>query len=80
MTQIISSLSEISRNYDALFVDLIGIDGIHGAFSQDGDSGAVVVNGNCEAVAMVIGNAYRGAASIASPIKPIFNHFGVSPV
>jgi len=49
-------------------------------FSEDGDSGALVVNGSAEAVGLLIGNASGIDLTFASPIEPILNHFSVTLV
>jgi hypothetical protein len=65
---------------DALFLDQLGIVGLTGDFSRDGDSGSLVVNNNREAVGLVFAEASDINMTFANPIKKVFNYFGVTPV
>ena len=64
---------------DALFVDQLGIVGDAGNFSDDGDSGSLVLNGGYEAVGLVFADAPDIGITFANPISDVFNYFGVIP-
>jgi hypothetical protein len=62
---------------DALFVDQLGIVGTQGAFSDGGDSGAVVVNTSQEVCGLLFADAPDISMSFASPIQPVLTRFGI---
>ncbi len=65
---------------DALFIDQLGIIGNAGNFSNDGDSGSIVLNDNNEAVGLIFADSPDTGITFANPISEVFNHFGVVPV
>jgi len=65
---------------DALFRDQLGIVGTIGNFSDNGDSGSVVVNDQREAVGLIFASAPDIRITFANPIYKVFNFFGVTPV
>ena len=65
---------------DALFEDQLGIVGLAGRFSDNGDSGSIVVNTAHEAVGLVFADAPDINMTFANPIRKVFNYFGISPV
>jgi len=64
---------------DALFVDQLGIVGNKGDFSDDGDSGSLVLNDINEAVGLIFADAPDNSITFANPISEVFNYFGVTP-
>jgi hypothetical protein len=64
---------------DALFVDQLGIVGDTDNFSDDGDSGSLVLNARNEAVGLVFADAPDVGITFANPISEVFNYFGVIP-
>lgn len=77
-------LTSFIQNYpghgDALFVDQLGIVGSMGAFSNDGDSGSLVINSHHEAVGLIFADSPDTGITFANPISQVFNYFGVAPV
>jgi hypothetical protein len=67
---------------DALFEDQIGIvwQTPSQPFSDFGDSGSLVINGQNEAVGLLFATAPYIRMSFANPIRRVFAHFGVIPV
>jgi hypothetical protein len=66
---------------DALFENQLGIFGTREAvFSEDGDSGALVVNQKNEAVGLIFATAPDAKLTFANPIQKVFDFFGVVPV
>jgi hypothetical protein len=64
---------------DALFVDQLGIVGSTGYFSDDGDSGSLVLNDRNEAVGLIFADSPDTGITFANPISEVFNYFGVIP-
>lgn len=61
------------------FENQLQINGVNGAFSDDGDSGSLIVDGVTQsAVALLF--AGGGAATFANPIEPVLSRFGVEIV
>lgn len=65
---------------NALFIDQLGIVGTTGTFSNDGDSGSLVVNASHQAVGLIFADAPDINMTFANPIHEVFGYFGVSPV
>lgn len=74
-----SFINHYKGHGDALFEDQLGIVGTTGKFSEDGDSGAVVINGKKEAVGLVFANAADIDMTFANRINKVFSYFGVTP-
>lgn len=53
---------------DALFVDQLGIVGCEGAFSNDGDSGSLVINSHQEAMGLIFAESPDTGITFANPI------------
>jgi hypothetical protein len=65
---------------DALFENQLGIVGSRQAFSDDGDSGAMVLTDTGEAVGLLFVDAPDISMSFANPARDVFDYFGVTPV
>ncbi len=64
---------------NAMFEDLISIQGLNGSFSDSGDSGSLVVDAvTRRPVALLVGGGT--GATFACPIQPVLEHFGVEVV
>ncbi|HXL63721.1 MAG TPA: hypothetical protein VN938_01550 [Xanthobacteraceae bacterium] len=63
-----------------MFERQLGIVTSRGLFSDQGDSGAIVLDMNDAAVGLVANGSSLNKVSFANPIEPILRHFGVAPV
>ena len=69
------------RKYYALFHDQISIEGRHGDFSQPGDSGAMILNDDNDAVALLYagtetGGSNGGGITFANPMIRVMQTLG----
>ncbi len=75
--------ADINMRYEsqiAVFEDLIAIQGLGGAFSDNGDSGSLIVDGvTRRPVALLVGGG-SSAITFACPIRPVLNRFAAEIV
>jgi hypothetical protein len=80
--QIVFRKAEVTVTHDGVgdivMSNQYGISGSSGVFSDRGDSGAIVVDANSRAIAMVIGIAEEANVTLATPIESVLQELKVT--